>query len=50
MEATPPPVLPVKDKAPTHISAPAAKECVRWGWTGDAYNRTVWCITWRDKK
>ena len=25
-------------------------ECVRWAWTGDVYNRRVFCLEWREKK
>lgn len=21
--------------------------CVRWRWTGDVYNRKVYCVTWK---
>jgi hypothetical protein len=21
--------------------------CVRWGWTGDVYNRIVYCLEWK---
>lgn len=21
--------------------------CVRWAWTGDVYNRKVWCLEWK---
>jgi hypothetical protein len=21
--------------------------CVRWTWTGDVYNRKVYCVTWK---
>jgi hypothetical protein len=24
-------------------------ECRRWGWTGDVYNRKVFCLEWRRK-
>jgi hypothetical protein len=24
-------------------------ECVRWAWSGDVYNRTVWCLEWRKR-
>jgi hypothetical protein len=23
--------------------------CVRWQWTGDVYNRTVYCLEWKKK-
>jgi hypothetical protein len=26
------------------------RECVRWSWTGDVYNRKVVCIQWRKKE
>lgn len=29
--------------------AAARMECVRWTWTGDAYNRKVVCLEWRDR-
>lgn len=25
-------------------------ECVRWAWTGDVYDRKVFCLEWREKK
>ena len=28
----------------------ADRECVRWTWYGDVYNRTVICLEWREKK
>jgi len=30
-------------------SSAARWVCVRWAWTGDVYNRTVWCLEWKDK-
>lgn len=21
-------------------------QCLRWTWSGDVYNRTVWCLEW----
>ena len=21
-------------------------QCLRWAWSGDVYNRTVWCLEW----
>jgi hypothetical protein len=24
-------------------------ECVRWTWTGDVFNRKVYCLEWRVK-
>lgn len=24
-------------------------ECRRWGWTGDVYERKVYCLEWRRK-
>jgi hypothetical protein len=32
----------VNDKSVTWI-------CVRWQWTGDVYNRTVYCLEWIKK-
>jgi hypothetical protein len=23
--------------------------CVRWAWTGDVYNRKVYCLEWKRK-
>lgn len=23
--------------------------CVRWQWTGDVYNRTIYCLEWKKK-
>jgi hypothetical protein len=31
------------------MAAEPKKECVRWTWYGDVYNRTVICLQWRDK-
>jgi len=25
------------------------RECVRWSWTGDVYNRQVVCVEWQKK-
>lgn len=30
-------------------SSAAKRECVRWTWTGDVYNRVSVCLEWRDK-
>lgn len=30
-------------------SSAAKRECVRWTWTGDVYNRVAICLEWRDK-
>jgi len=24
-------------------------ECVRWAWTGDVYDRRVYCLEWRKR-
>lgn len=24
-------------------------ECVRWGWSGDVFERKVYCLQWRKK-
>lgn len=26
------------------------RECIKWNWTGDVYNRKVICLEWRDKE
>lgn len=28
-------------------SATPEYRCVRWGWTGDVYNRKVYCLEWK---
>ena len=30
-------------------SSAAKRECVRWTWTGDVYNRVSVCLEWRDR-
>ena len=25
-------------------------KCIRWAWSGDVYNRTVWCLEWTKLK
>lgn len=29
------------------ITAPAKYVCVKWAWTGDVYNRKVYCLEWK---
>jgi len=29
------------------IATPPKYECVRWTWTGDVYNRKVYCLEWK---
>jgi len=28
-------------------ATPTEYRCVRWGWTGDVYNRKVYCLEWK---
>ena len=30
-------------------SSATKRECVRWTWSGDVYNRKVVCLEWRDR-
>jgi hypothetical protein len=30
-------------------SSAAKRECVRWTWSGDVYNRVAICLEWRDR-
>jgi len=51
MDAIPP--MPRVLTQPPAIYSPAVYECIRWGWStdvNDPFKRTVWCITWREKK
>ena len=34
----------------TQQQAEKKYECVRWVWTGDVYDRKVFCLEWREKK
>ena len=34
----------------TTASAEKKYECVRWRWTGDVYERKVYCVEWREKE
>ena len=38
-----------RERKPAPTEAPKM-ECVRWSWTGDVYNRKVYCLEWRKKK
>lgn len=29
---------------------PPEWQCVRWTWTGDVYNRRVYCLEWKKRK
>jgi hypothetical protein len=31
------------------LAAVPQYECVRWRWTGDVFNRKVYCVEWRVK-
>lgn len=35
---------------PTTYSSSDKKECIRWSWTGDVYERKVVCLEWRKKE